>query len=358
MPKNLYNIQYTQRQEEVKKDPIPVDAQFVRTDYTGDKVFWLENGNAHWVTGPEALAALGGSFDDVKTIDYTIVKSYNERVEPVSMRNIGKFKTTVSADIPVETITLPAHEITEEIAPNAPQAEPEKGFTSIIIPAYLLNYPVFHMTGNCIGSIREHTDKEKTPYEIILILNGKPINSFSNMQETKADKVINNDENRGYSYAVNQGIRCAKGEYIAIVNNDVLVYDHWLEDLQEGLTMKDLVMATPMYGMPYARAVDAGQLRSKVDTVPFIDTFSDFTDFSCILTKKQLFSELGLFNEEFFMYGEDLDLLRRIKAAGKTYASTKKVNTTHIIQGTANYMPEIPDIMNESKAKLKEIWKI
>ena len=38
------------------------------------------------------------------------------------------------------------------------------GLTSIIIPVYMSNYTLFHYTGNCIGSVREHTDKQKTPY--------------------------------------------------------------------------------------------------------------------------------------------------------------------------------------------------
>jgi len=44
--------------------------------------------------------------------------------------------------------------------------ETVEGLTSIILPIYNTSYPLFHMTGNCIGSIKEHT---KLPYEIILI---------------------------------------------------------------------------------------------------------------------------------------------------------------------------------------------
>jgi O-antigen biosynthesis protein len=243
---------------------------------------------------------------------------------------------------------------------NAPSIEPVKGFTSIIIPAYLNSYPIFHKTGDCIGAIREHTDREKTPYEIILVLNGtKDTIKFDHLETTHAEKVIENEENLGFSKAVNKGIRVAKGEYIAVVNNDVLVFNHWLEDLQEALNWgKDLIMATPMYGMPYARAIEAEKLRNEtLNKAPRVeDNFSDFRDFSCILTRKKLFDEIGLFNEEFFCYGEDLDLLRRMDKAGKTYASTKRVNTSHIIGLTSSSMPETPKIMNESKETLKKIW--
>lgn len=238
---------------------------------------------------------------------------------------------------------------------SAPKAEPEKGFTSIIIPAFINSYPVFHTTGNCIGSIREHTIREVTPFEIILVLNGGS-GHFSNLELTKAEKVIVNEENLGFAKAVNQGIRCARGEYIAVINNDVQVFDSWLMDMQTCLKYLDLIMATPMYGMPYARATEARELRDKCKTKSIPETFSDFRDFSCIATRKQLFNELGLFNEEFFAYGEDLDFLRRMDKAGKKYASTKLVNTHHIIGMTSSGIPEIPEIMNRNKDKLKEIW--
>lgn len=247
-------------------------------------------------------------------------------------------------------------------------AETIPGLTSIIMPVYLNSYPVFHYTGNAIGSIREHTDKIKTPYEIIMVLQASPI-KFGKLEETKADKVIELEENVGFAKAVNKGIRAASGEYIAILNNDIMVFNHWLEDMQRCLTQLDLIMATPMYGQPFARAVEAQELRNKtikegdlVATDGIIEedyvkkTFSDFTDFSCVLTRKELFDKIGLFNEEFEMYCEDLDFLRRMKKEGLKYASTKRVNIFHIISGTASGEPNTAEIMNKSKEKLKEIW--
>lgn len=237
-------------------------------------------------------------------------------------------------------------------------AETVPGLTSIIMPVYLNSYPVFHYTGNAIGSIREHTDKAKTPYEIIMVLQGNTGIKFGKLEDTKADKVIELEENVGFAKAVNQGIRAASGEYIAILNNDIMVFNDWLEDLQDVLqnTETKLVMATPMYGQPFARAVESAELRDKTDGKLMEDTLSEFTDFSCVLTKKELFDKIGLFNEEFFMYGEDLDFLRRMKKEGLKYASTKRVNTHHIISGTASGEARTPEIMNESKAKLREIW--
>lgn len=234
------------------------------------------------------------------------------------------------------------------------------GLTSIIIPALFINYPIFHQTGNCIGSIREHTDENKTPYEIILVINGKTGIGFEEdkLADTYADKVIQNPENLGFAKAVNQAIRTSNGEYIAIINNDVQVFDNWLVDLQEALQHVDLIEATPMYGMPFARAVEAKELRDKTMQKPIEETLSSFRDFSCVLARKALFEEIGVFDEEFFMYGEDVDLVKRMEAVGKRDASTTRVNTHHIIGSTSQGMDETAELMTKAKERLKEKWGI
>src|SRR3990167_4329859 len=148
----------------------------------------------------------------------------------------------------VETVVVEAQEATggipHEIIP---------GLTSIIIPIYNIDYSLMHYTGNCLGAVREHTDKTKTPYEIILVDNASPIKLEPSMYPV--EKVIVNEVNLGYAKAVNKGIRVSQGEYVCVMNNDTQVFEHWLEDMQEALTKLDLVMATPMYGEPFARAV-------------------------------------------------------------------------------------------------------
>lgn len=248
-----------------------------------------------------------------------------------------------------------------------PEGKP--GFTSIIIPAYFVSYPVYHYTGHTIGSIREHTDKEKTPYEIILIQNGEDFESkftTETYRDTYCDKVISNKENLGYAKAVNQGIRVASGEFIAILNNDIMVFDHWLEDMQECLNYVALVNAMPMYGMPFARGVEAKKFRNAtlVEGAANSDTIEETLskdlgdrDFSCVLTRKKVFSQVGLFNEEFFMYGEDLDLIDRIERAGGVVAATRRVRTFHVTGATASQVKETPDIMNKSKSTFRRLQR-
>lgn len=230
------------------------------------------------------------------------------------------------------------------------------GMVSIVIVGYNISYPMLHFTGNCIGSVKEHTDAVKTPYEIIYIDNGSTI-KLGKEADYGVNKYMKNEVNKGVAYAWNQGIRVSSGDYICLLNNDAMVFDHWLEDLLEGLEHVDLIMATPMYGEPYSRAVESAKKREEWLARPYEESLSDFRDFSCVLTYKDVFASLGLFDEQFFMYNEDLDLMKRMDLAGLKYASTKRVNTFHIIGGTSNQSQELLDrtsqAMNESREKLK-----
>lgn len=232
------------------------------------------------------------------------------------------------------------------------------GLVSIIIPLYNINYMLFHLTGNCIGSIREHTDSTKTPYEIIIVDNGSPLKPPS-PQSYYADKVIQNEKNEGVTKAWNQGIRASFGEYIVLLNNDTQVYEGWLEDLLAGLPGNDLVMAHPMYSLtePFARAVEAKAIRTGLRKLDPLDK-----DFSCVMFRKSLVDEIGyegmgMFDERFFTYASDSDLFKRLETTGRKYQMMNNVPIHHIIEATGVSIEDTPNIMNRDKDEYKQKWE-
>lgn len=228
------------------------------------------------------------------------------------------------------------------------------GLISIIMPIYNVNYSLFHYTGNAIGAVRAHS--KKGDYELIIVDNGSPVEPPS-LASYYAEKVIVWDDNQGVTKAWNAGIRASFGEYIVLLNNDTQVYEGWLEDMKKCLDAGlDLVMATPMYSLtePFARWVEAEKIRDRWIDKPIQESFSDFKDFSCVMFKKSLLDDLGMFDEQFFNYAQDTDLLKRMDQAGYKYASTKAVAIHHIIDATGNCIPDTDQIMNQDKLKFKE----
>jgi len=227
------------------------------------------------------------------------------------------------------------------------------GLTSIIIPIRNLDYANAHYTGNCIGCVRYFTNK---PYEIIIIDNASTVDLASateNFQQA-VDKYFRFDKNEGVAKAWNKGIEMAEGEYICMLNSDVEVYDYWVEDMHDALTMTNMVMATPMYAYPYGRADRAKKLRESVEG----DTLSDFCDFSCFMFKREILDKVGLFDENIEIgWGEDIDFKFRLEKAGLTFKSTKRVNTHHIGMATGFSMMNHGELVNEAMDKNREYIK-
>jgi GT2 family glycosyltransferase/glycosyltransferase involved in cell wall biosynthesis/Flp pilus assembly protein TadD len=100
--------------------------------------------------------------------------------------------------------------------------------TSIII----LCFNQIEYTIRCLQSIEKHTS---VPYELILVDNGSSDGTKAFL-ERYAEKhtecnIILNKDNRGFAGGNNQAIAAAKGDYILLLNNDVVVTQDWLERL-------------------------------------------------------------------------------------------------------------------------------
>ena len=121
------------------------------------------------------------------------------------------------------------------------------GLASIIIPCW----SQLEFTRQCISALRHYT---RPPWELIVIDNGSTDGTaayLSGVQDAAAVPVtvISNRENRGFPAAINQGLQQARGEYLVLLNNDVVVTDAWLDQLvalttakiakKDGLTAKE-----------------------------------------------------------------------------------------------------------------------
>jgi GT2 family glycosyltransferase len=104
-----------------------------------------------------------------------------------------------------------------------------RGLTSIIVPCS--NQVAF--TRQCIAALKSHT---RRPWELVVIDNGSTDHTdiyLVGVQDGAAVPVtvISNTANLGFPAAINQGLKAARGEYLVLLNNDVVVTDGWLEQM-------------------------------------------------------------------------------------------------------------------------------
>lgn len=96
----------------------------------------------------------------------------------------------------------------------------------------IVNFNGLAYTLKCIGSLRKLNYNN---YEIIVVDNGSKDGSLEALRKIDDIKLIKNNENLGFAKANNIGISEARGEYIALLNNDTIVKKNWLIELVKAL---------------------------------------------------------------------------------------------------------------------------
>lgn len=182
---------------------------------------------------------------------------------------------------------------------------------SIVIPLYnQLTY-----TRMCLESIRATVPEE---VEIILVDNASTDGTAEYLATHGCVSVISNTENLGFAGACNQGIRAATGEWIVVMNNDVLLSAGWLEGLWAAARRWDLDMVSPAIREGehnYDIEQNACRLTGRMESVIRRGMVSGI----CFMAHRRVFNTIGLFDENFRIgQYEDKDLfLRAVKAGFK-----------------------------------------
>jgi len=167
--------------------------------------------------------------------------------------------------------------------------------------------------------------------EIIVVDNGSRDGSCECVElEFPFVRLIRNNENRGFCAANNQGIAAARGEYIALLNNDAEAEANWAAELRRPMSDKSVGMvACKVLVFGDRRRIDKvghliypdGQNRGRgsgaVDDGQF-DRVEDvlWPDGCAALYRKSMLEEIGGFDEDFFAYGDDAELGLRARIAG------------------------------------------
>lgn len=138
---------------------------------------------------------------------------------------------------------------------------PTKGLTSIV----MLVHNNLDLTRQCIDSIYEHTPLE---FELILVDNGSGAEVAAYVAELRNQhgnvRYVRNEQNQGYAFGCNQGLELARGEYVVLLNNDVIVTAGWLSKQLALLTLD------PAVGMVGPRTNYTAGVQM-VDGVPYTD---------------------------------------------------------------------------------------
>lgn len=194
---------------------------------------------------------------------------------------------------------------------------------TIVIPNYNGNKYLKH----CIKSIYKQTYKE---YEVIVVDNASTDSDYKWIKNSKEVKFVSLDRNYGFSRAVNEGIKLAKGEYILLLNNDTELDREFLCNMLYTMKRdKDIFSVSSKMIQYYNRQLidDAGDEYTIIGWARKCGEGESKQNYSydkrifsacagAALYRKSIFEKIGYFDEKFFAYLEDVDIGYRANIYG------------------------------------------
>lgn len=207
------------------------------------------------------------------------------------------------------------------------------------VSVIIINYNTKKLTINCIRSI--YASETSYTYEIIVVDNASSDGSVEEIRNSFPDvRIIDNKENVGFSKANNQAAAVVSGRYLYILNSDTEIE-------------KDVIETVVSYGDTHEEAGVIGTRSVFPDGKTQINFYksptflSEFVFFAfriiksgkwflfnlnkyrhyslnepfevdvisgcSLFVKREVYDEIGLFNERFFMYYEDAEFCYRVK---------------------------------------------
>jgi len=213
-----------------------------------------------------------------------------------------------------------------------------------LVSIIVVNYKTPKDTIELLKSIR---DLSYNNFELIVVDNGAEVDRTKLFKDIVDNaKVYSLTENKGFAGGVNYGIKNSSGDYILLINNDTIVPTNLIQSLLDPF-MSDpgIGMLSPkikFYHNPnkiqYAGATQINSWFGRGKKFGYGETDTGqynqvketgLCNGACLMIKKQVFEDVGLLPEFYFMYYEEHDFCLRAKRFGWKTFYTGNISVLH-----------------------------
>ena len=227
--------------------------------------------------------------------------------------------------------------------------QPSASMLSIIIVSYNARADL----ERCLESL--HASPPAAPHEIIVVDNASSDGSAAAARTWSKVRVIETGANLGFGRANNVGIRASAGEHLLMLNSDTIVPPGAIDRLIAELTRyPDVAVVGPRLVDGEGRAelsfgrmlgpwnewrqkrLVRGHERRDPKISAFVDQLTrreqspDWVSGACLLVRRADADAVGLFDERYQMYTEDVDFCAAIRARGRRIHFTPAVEIIHL----------------------------
>ena len=238
---------------------------------------------------------------------------------------------------------------------------------------FVLNWNGRDLTLDCLSSLEKITYPNVKVY---VIDNGSSDNSVTEIQNQFPDfEIIQLPENYGFSRGNNAGFQLVKqkADFTIFLNNDTVVDPYFVEPLINEMESNSTVkQATPK--IFYADDLEyiwfgggkinlwAGWIRHlgirQKDSTQFsFNRNVDYATGCCVCMRTEDFESIGMFDESFFMYGEDVDLSLRFSEQGGQILFVPESKIWHKVSSSIGAQFSIRKWKRKNIGKIKLIAK-
>lgn len=208
----------------------------------------------------------------------------------------------------------------------------------------ILNYRTAKLTIECLASMENEVDDDVF---VLVVDNNSEDGSCEKIEENISRnnwgnwcRLVRSTVNEGFAAGMNKGICSIETDAYVLLNSDTIIHPGSFTALRKALELNPGIglvapglenfngeieqntfrNVTPVY--EFLRAANTGPISSllrKFDVVinPGIEPFNpQWVGFACVIVRKAVIDQIGLLDENFFMYFEDVDYCRRARSKG------------------------------------------
>lgn len=186
---------------------------------------------------------------------------------------------------------------------------------SLVIAAY--NEEV--LLPKCIDAILQANAKEKADIEIIVVNNASTDRTEEIAKSYEGVRVVN-EKRKGLTWARQAGFEASTGELVALLDSDVMILPGWLSEVQQRFTHDPQLLALSgakyFYDLPFLTKL-FWNLTPIVEYLIHV-TGGAIVEGGNFVVRRDALEKVGGFDTSIAFYGEDVDIICRLAAIGKT----------------------------------------
>lgn len=244
--------------------------------------------------------------------------------------------------------------MTDAPTPNQPEA-------AVVV----LNYRTPDLVVDCLRSLATQVDPAR--HEVIVVDNASPDDSADRVEHAISTegwspwaRVVRSPINGGFAAGNNVGIKATQAGIVILLNSDTIVRAGALSGILDAMAARPALgllgpqlewpdgtpqISTFRFRTPLTELIATGRLgflgrlfpghvvARELDR-PANDL--DWVSFACVAIRRDVFDRVGLLDETYFMYFEDMDLCRHARQAGFKVGYEPTAHVVHLRGGTSD----------------------